>query len=232
MKRVFVFFVIFLCACTHRGREKRVVVIDESRLRKISVNEKINLLVLDTYEQSVKNILKELAQRKFLLYSAGCYSPRTSVGRNVPSLHAYAAALDINPRHNPYIDVLSLTIIPPPDKRCSVDISSEDFYVNRNYLRAGMITCAEAEIFARNGFTIWGGRWRRPIDYMHFQTTMAIAKIVAKLSSSEAAVFWKNYLRAPKLVAEDSFFTGNIKDEDIKLAPLLKRIDEIIQKQK
>ena len=38
------------------------------------------------------------------------------------------------------------------------------------------------DIFAANGFTIWGGNWQNPIDYHHFQLPRDMAQQLVKLS--------------------------------------------------
>jgi hypothetical protein len=104
-----------------------------------------------------------------------------------------------------------------------------DLYLNRNITRAGMVTWKEADIFARNGFTVWGGMWQIPIDYMHFQTTRAIAKILTTLAPNEASVFWSYYLKNPKLIAQDKFFAGNINTNDVQLGPLMTKMRHIME---
>ena len=61
--------------------------------------------------------------------------------------------------------------------------SSDDRFLNRGILRPGMITPEVVSIFNDHGFNIWGGNWRQPMDYMHFQTPRIIAE---KLSSAES----------------------------------------------
>jgi hypothetical protein len=186
--------------------------------------------VLDTYEDSVKNILNELPKEHFCVFHVSCYSPRNIRGKtNNISMHAYAAAIDLNPKQNPYIDAVSNTIIPPPDKNnCS---ENEDFYMNRGIVRVGMITPKIVDIFAENGFTIWGGNWGRPIDYMHFQTTKAIAAIVSTLPSYQAKIFWNYYLKNPRLIAKDKFFAAShVNQKEIVLDKLLSRISSILKR--
>jgi hypothetical protein len=197
-------------------------------LRTIDVGN-YKLTVLDTYEDSVRNILQELPRAHFRVFHISCYSPRNIRG-NIGhiSMHAYAAAIDLNPRQNPYIDAVNHTIIPAPDRNnCS---ENEDFYINRGILREGMITPKVVDIFAKNGFTIWGGNWGRPIDYMHFQTTKVIAVIIGALSPYQAKIFWNYYLKNPRLISQDKFFASSHVDrEEIVLDKLLSRMDIILK---
>jgi hypothetical protein len=144
-------------------------------------------------------------------------------------MHAYASAVDINPQQNPYIDAVSHTIIPAPDRNNRSE--DEDFYMSREVVRIGMVTPKTVDIFARNGFTIWGGNWRRPIDYMHFQTTRAIAIIVNTLSPYQAKIFWNYYLKDPCLIAKDKFFAAQYVDrKEIVLDKLLSAMDAILKR--
>ncbi len=227
-KKFLIFVVVILCSCT-TIKEPEIRVIDESRLKVVEIDNNNKLVTLDTYETSVKNIFKELLDNNFKLYNISCYAPRNIRGGSTRvSIHAYASAIDVNPQQNPYIDMCSHVIIPtPPDRKHS---DCEDFYSNRNFIRDGMLTQREADIFAKNGFTVWGGLWRRPIDYMHFQTTRAIAKIVTTLPSNEASQFWTHYLQNPQLIAKDEFFSDDIAYEDIVLTKLLDKIEKILHK--
>ena len=49
---------------------------------------------------------------------------------------------------------------------------------------------AVIDIFADNGFLIWGGYWDDPVDYQHFQTGRRTAERLASASAAEAeAIF-------------------------------------------
>jgi hypothetical protein len=167
----------------------------------------------------------ELSAQNFQMFNCSCYCPRYIAGTHTISLHAYAAAIDVNPEQNPYLTARSYTIIPAVAK----DPKYNDLYLNRNIIRAGMVTSREAEVFARYGFTVWGGMWQIPIDYMHFQTTRAIAKILVTLPPNEASTFWNYYLKNPKLIAKDKFFAGDINTDDIQLDQLIARMKHIME---
>ena len=75
------------------------------------------------------------------------------------SLHAYGRAIDINPLVNPYID-----------KSGDLQPSTARKYLDRNRSDPGMIRDGDAVVqaFTKHGWK-WGGRWRDPIDYQHFE---------------------------------------------------------------
>lgn len=78
---------------------------------------------------------------------------------------------------------------------------SEDWFINRHVSRPGMITPKEAEIFITNGFTIWGGAWRQPMDFMHFQIPRKLAQILASNTVDQGSVIWENHV----LISKASF---------------------------
>src|SRR5712692_7655015 len=161
------------------------------------------LVVMDAAAPHVLNIFISLRQIRFPIRKAklmnryngnddasmadnntSAFNDRQVYGATSISLHAYGLAIDINPVQNPFMrrskDVW--TVAPPA--------SAE--YVNRfndrpwNNPRPGL---AEPiiDIFAENGFLIWGGYWDNPIDYQHFQVGRKMAERLARASSREAA---------------------------------------------
>jgi hypothetical protein len=42
------------------------------------------------------------------------------------------------------------------------------------------------DVFADNGFLIWGGDWHNPVDYQHFQVDRDLAEQMARSSSTAA----------------------------------------------
>lgn len=85
---------------------------------------------------------------KFLKPHSGTYNCRMIAGTNRLSVHAFAAAIDINVKHAHYWRWTT----PEKDKT----------YPWRNQIPHTIV-----EIFERNGF-IWGGRWYH-YDTMHFE---------------------------------------------------------------
>jgi hypothetical protein len=183
----------------------------------------LEVYVLDTIADSVRNCFKDLLKERFPVYTVDCYSNRNKIHENVPSIHALGVALDVNALMNPYFSIDRVKILP---KR-SIDRSEDrnlylikrlktcclpkqeffavlnliaqprgynDWFLNRNYIRPGMITPRIAAIFKRHGFDVWGGMWREPMDYMHFQPNNKLAKALVRLPPGKAAVLWQKHL--------------------------------------
>jgi hypothetical protein len=52
------------------------------------------------------------------------------------------------------------------------------------------------DLFARHGFTIWGGYWDAPLDYQHFQVDRKLAQRLARLPEAEGrALFDRERMR-------------------------------------
>ena len=83
---------------------------------------------------------------------------RYIAGTTTLSRHAWGMAIDINPIQNPFIrgDV----ILPAAGR----------YYMDRTDVRPGMIIPGDVvyRAFTSRGW-IWGGHWRVPIDYHHFE---------------------------------------------------------------
>lgn len=90
--------------------------------------------------------------------NSSCFNFRKIAGTDKLSIHSYGLAIDINPKQNPYV---TNGIIYPEDGAN---------YLNREIQRPGMVEPI-VDIFKRNGFEIWGGEWKDPIDYHHFQVS-------------------------------------------------------------
>ena len=140
-----------------------------------------SLLVLDKISEAVKSIFEELFELKFPIYSLRCikefsgddvlsmnannssaYNGRFVARTNKWSSHAYGVAIDINPIQNPYLlldDKLELIEVIP---------SAGYDYLDRSSQQKGMVESI-VPIFAKYGFTEWGGSWKTKPDYHHFQ---------------------------------------------------------------
>ena len=75
------------------------------------------------------------------------------------SLHAYGRAIDVNPLVNPYID--STGDLQPKTARR---------YLDRELAEPGLLSAGDPAVraFTDRGWR-WGGAWRNPIDYQHFE---------------------------------------------------------------
>lgn len=163
-------------------------------------------VVLDAVAKKALNIFKELHASKFPISKArpieyykgsdeasmadnnsSCYNCREITGGGLPSIHAYGLALDINPLQNPYISfeeagASSTKILPSEGKG----------FINRTNDRPGM-TEKVVEIFKRNGFTTWGGKWNTPIDWQHFQPPRSLAQLLSIMSPKDSEEFFELY---------------------------------------
>jgi hypothetical protein len=109
--------------------------------------------------------------------NTSAFNDRKITGGGSVSLHAYGLAIDINPIQNPYLKTeKGVTNISPP--------SGED-YRDRLAQRPGMSE-PMVDIFADNGFFGWGGDWRDPMDYQHFQVGRKMAERLAAASPAKA----------------------------------------------
>ncbi len=75
------------------------------------------------------------------------------------SWHAYGRAIDINPVLNPYID--STGAFQP---------KNAEVYLDRNRIDPGLLHNGDPAVlvFTDRGWR-WGGAWRTPLDYQHFE---------------------------------------------------------------
>ena len=102
------------------------------------------------------------------------------------SLHAYGAAIDINPVQNPYIKRFGA--------RLAVSPRAGRGYLDRKNRKEGMAEPV-VELFAEHGFSIWGGCWRNPTDYQHFQISRRLAQELARLSAKDAKARFEQHVR-------------------------------------
>ncbi len=75
------------------------------------------------------------------------------------SWHAYGRAIDVNPLLNPFID--STGAFQP---------NNAGVYLDRNRIDPGLLHNGDpaVHVFTDRGWR-WGGAWRTPIDYQHFE---------------------------------------------------------------
>lgn len=161
------------------------------------------IVVMDAVAEKVRDIFRRLREIKFPIAKAkpiiayagdddksmtddntSAFNDRTIAGVNFTSMHAYGLAIDINPVQNPSLRRSGSRQVfrPPAGAR----------YGNRRHYRAGMAE-AVVDIFADNGFVVWGGRWRRP-DYQHFQVDRALAARLVASSPTRAQAAFDRYV--------------------------------------
>lgn len=151
------------------------------------IKEDGQFVVLDVVAPDIAELMEKLLSQGFVIHKAkpikfyngdddasmannnsSAFNGRATTGGSRWSLHAYGAAIDINPLENPYVSLNedgSAQVKPPQAARYSLNRSQ--FRPNKP-TRIGM---AEeiVELFAHHGFFIWGGDWNWPLDYQHFQ---------------------------------------------------------------
>ena len=157
-------------------------------------------MVLDAAADHVANIFRALLKMHFPIQQAkllnhydgdddasmadnntSAFNDRMVSGGTSISVHAYGLAIDLNPIQNPFLQ----------REHGALHVSPEagESYLNRADVRPGMAE-AVVDLFAENGFTVWGGDWKSPIDYQHFQVGRGLARRLAESSDANArAIF-------------------------------------------
>ncbi|KKB96801.1 hypothetical protein SZ25_00110 [Candidatus Arcanobacter lacustris] len=144
------------------------------------------MIIIDAMAEKVLAVFKELHKRKFPIAkiklindyngddelsmidnNTSAFICREVTGGGRISLHSYGVAIDVNPVQNPYISINNLVTKVSPKEGAN--------YINRTNIRAGMVEPV-VDVFTNNGFSIWGGTWNDPVDWMHFQLTRAEAE--------------------------------------------------------
>ncbi|WP_153100302.1 M15 family metallopeptidase [Paraburkholderia hayleyella] len=163
------------------------------------------VVVLDALAPRVQMIFTTLYERKFPLNKAwplqryqgdddasmadnntSAFNGRPITGGSAWSMHAYGAAIDINPRQNPYISFAAqgaATVLPASAAMEAVNRLNDR---PGKSIRRGMAE-EVIDIFANNGFLQWGGYWNFPIDYQHFEIgSRAFTEELARSSPEDA----------------------------------------------
>ncbi|SMY35855.1 hypothetical protein PMAL9190_02225 [Photobacterium malacitanum] len=169
------------------------------------------LVVMDAVAPYVGQIFDALYQQGFPIHKAvpieayggndtrsmtanntSAFNYRPVAGTGSLSLHAYGAAIDINPLQNPFVTFSG-------NGNAKFSPTQGTRYANRASYRFGKpdsrgMAEVVIDIFARNGFQYWGGFWDSPIDYQHFQLTKDMALTMSKMTPAQAALFFKRYV--------------------------------------
>jgi hypothetical protein len=155
------------------------------------------IVVLDAVAARVGKIFDRLLQLRFPLAKArpinrydgdddasmadnntSSFNDRPVAGGTSLSMHAYGLAIDLNPVQNPFLEGVGAALRVSP--------KGGETYLVRGDIRPGMAETV-VDVFADNGFLIWGGDWHDPIDYQHFQVDRDLAEQMARLSAAAAA---------------------------------------------
>lgn len=91
--------------------------------------------------------------------NTSAYNCRGIPGSSNWSEHAYGRAIDINPLMNPYVSASGL-----------IEPATAGEYLDRSRMDPGLLHAGDpvVQLFADHGWT-WGGNWRDPKDYQHFE---------------------------------------------------------------
>jgi len=154
------------------------------------------IVVLDAVADRVLRIFVALRERKFPIAkgelmnayngdddaavednNTSSFNHRRVAGTASISMHAYGLAIDLNPLQNPFIETIN--------NRRDISPKGGAAYLNRRDIRPGMAETV-VDIFADNGFLVWGGEWRSQLDYQHFQVSRAMAAALVQASPAQA----------------------------------------------
>jgi hypothetical protein len=91
--------------------------------------------------------------------NTSAYNCRDIPGTGRWSQHAFGRAIDLNPLLNPYIDGTG-----------AFQPTNAAPYLDRNRTDPGLLHAGDpvVRVFTDRGWR-WGGSWRTPIDYQHFE---------------------------------------------------------------
>ncbi|WP_395825686.1 M15 family metallopeptidase [Collimonas sp.] len=165
------------------------------------------IMVMAAVAPQVQAIFQELFKRRFPLARArlmehyqgndeasmadnntSAFNDRPITGGKAISLHAYGLAIDLNPLQNPYV-------LPDAQGRPTYSPAAGKAFGQRTAQRQGSSEQV-VEIFARHGFVIWGGDWKKPIDYQHFQVSRKLAERMAQLPAAAARRLFEDSIAA------------------------------------
>jgi D-alanyl-D-alanine carboxypeptidase len=123
--------------------------------------------------------------------NTSAFNFRNVAGTNSLSLHAYGLAIDINPVQNPYVEhpAGKPRFSPPAGAAYADRLSGQP----DKQLRLGMAESV-IDVFADEGFVIWGGYWKSAIDYQHFQVSRGLAQQLAGLAPVQAKILFVEHV--------------------------------------
>jgi hypothetical protein len=91
--------------------------------------------------------------------NTSAFNCRPLPGSTAWSLHAYGRAIDVNPLINPYID-----------QSGDLQPKTAGRYLDRTLADPALLKAGDPAVraFTDRGWR-WGGAWRDPVDYQHFE---------------------------------------------------------------
>lgn len=203
---------------TASGRWRPDCPVDWDRLRRVRVSfvdfdgraRQGELIVLDVLAPALVELFDVLQAKKFplqvvqtelraeqrndpTLSVTTTYQCRTITGSDTGafSLHAYGAALDINALQNPFVG--------PKDAAqglAEVLPKAGLAFLNRGNQRPGMVEPI-VDLVRSTGFSVWGGTWNTPIDYMHFEVPGTVTQLLATLPFTQAEALFALHRQYP-----------------------------------
>jgi hypothetical protein len=183
-----------------------------------------NIVVLDIVAEHVKELFAELLmsgipvsmakpmehfngvdEDAMLSNNTSAFNGRAMTGGSDWSKHAYGVAIDINPLQNPYISqrkvsgVIETIVLPP---------QSKGMFLDRSPIRSGMAE-EMLSIFYKHGFLVWGGNWKDPVDYQHFEIgSRKFIKSLVAMSPEAGKAAFKEYIGNYRQCISASFNKG------------------------
>jgi hypothetical protein len=176
-----------------------------------AVHDDGEIMVMDAAAENVLRIFNKLREIRFPIAKArlinyydgsddasiaddntSAFNSRNVAGTNSLSLHAYGLAIDLNPLENPYVQHVDGTLKFSPPAGAA--------YMNRfkgqpeQQLRRGLAE-AVIDVFAAEGFSIWGGYWKSSVDYQHFQVSRGLAEELARLAPAQAKAVFAQHVK-------------------------------------
>lgn len=161
------------------------------------------IVVLDAVAESVSRIFSTLLELRFPIAkmrsvhtyngdddvsmadnNTSCFNFRPIEGTAITSIHSYGLSIDLNPLQNPFV------VFNETDGTAQIHPKAGWEFLNRHNRKLGMVE-EVVELFAENGFFVWGGRWTTPIDYHHFQTPRGLAELLARTSTADAKMIFE-----------------------------------------
>jgi len=176
-----------------------------------AIHEDGEIMVMDAAAENVLRIFNKLRDIRFPIAKArlinhyegdddasiaddntSAFNSRNVAGTNSLSLHAYGLAIDLNPLENPYVQFSggNPKFSPPAGAAYANRFKGQPEKQHRLGLAEAVIN-----VFAEEGFSIWGGYWKSSIDYQHFQVSRALAEQIAGLTPAQAKAVFAQHVK-------------------------------------
>lgn len=156
---------------------------------------------MNILKNDVEEIFNELFEINFPIYImvSGFIESRSITEGTQISLHSYGAAIDINELINPYFNIQTMKMDPERSSDRDKDLKLITANLSNWNIVGDELTSVLKTVIqeVRNhGFNIWGGNWRQPMDFMHFQIPRVLAEKLLEADNEMAQNLWKNHKRS------------------------------------